>query len=274
MKRTITMLLTAAVAVAPAFVLAEQPPTRGMSKAEVKARLGSPNSKAPAVGAPPISRWRYDGYTVYFENDLTLHTVLDQPKPSRKATSPAPRDAEEAGGEAVEPAKSQQPRSPGVKSGGGPRFDPTSGRFTGGEREQPNAGQAQPPAKPSTSEKPKSDDPVSAKKPTTPAESDNAATTRAPAARSDAPSADGGDRQEGEFRFDPVSGRIVMPGREKAAAPAQETPLSSADEQQPDPEKTPPTAGNEPEAQTATPARKEETEEKSDGGYRIDWNNR
>jgi hypothetical protein len=30
----------------------------------------------PAVGEPPISRWEYTGYTVYFEHDLVLHSVI------------------------------------------------------------------------------------------------------------------------------------------------------------------------------------------------------
>lgn len=51
-------------------------PTRGMSEASVEARFGTPVSKVPAVGEPPISRWEYPGFIVYFEYDLVIHTVV------------------------------------------------------------------------------------------------------------------------------------------------------------------------------------------------------
>lgn len=55
----------------------EQPgkPTRGMSQAKVESTYGSPNSKVPAVGEPPISRWEYGGFVVYFEYDKVIHSV-------------------------------------------------------------------------------------------------------------------------------------------------------------------------------------------------------
>ena len=51
-------------------------PTRGMSEASVEARFGAPVNKVPAVGEPPISRWEYPGFIVYFEYDLVIHTVV------------------------------------------------------------------------------------------------------------------------------------------------------------------------------------------------------
>jgi hypothetical protein len=55
----------------------EQPgkPTRGMSEASVEAAYGRPNAKQPAVGDPPISRWEYSGFVVFFEYDKVIHTV-------------------------------------------------------------------------------------------------------------------------------------------------------------------------------------------------------
>lgn len=50
-------------------------PSRGMSKATVASRYGEPEDKVAAVGEPPISSWVYDGYIVYFEKDLVLHSV-------------------------------------------------------------------------------------------------------------------------------------------------------------------------------------------------------
>ena len=51
-------------------------PTRGMSEASVEAKFGSPKSKQAAVGEPPISRWEYDNFIVYFEYDKVIHAVV------------------------------------------------------------------------------------------------------------------------------------------------------------------------------------------------------
>jgi len=53
-----------------------QLPTNGQSKADVEAKFGAPVEKSSAVGDPPISNWKYDAYSVYFERDLVLFTVL------------------------------------------------------------------------------------------------------------------------------------------------------------------------------------------------------
>ena len=53
-----------------------QLPTNGQSKADVEANFGAPGAKSTAVGDPPISNWKYEKYSVYFEYDLVLFTVL------------------------------------------------------------------------------------------------------------------------------------------------------------------------------------------------------
>ena len=50
-------------------------PARGMSMEKVEATFGTPSSRVPAVGQPPISRWEYPGFTVYFEHQFVIHTV-------------------------------------------------------------------------------------------------------------------------------------------------------------------------------------------------------
>ena len=50
-------------------------PSRGTTKAEVMAKFGEPATKTAAVGEPPISRWEYSPFVVYFENDYVLHAV-------------------------------------------------------------------------------------------------------------------------------------------------------------------------------------------------------
>ncbi len=51
-------------------------PVRGTTQAQVEAKFGSPASKIAAVGEPPISRWEYPQFTVYFEYDRVIHAVL------------------------------------------------------------------------------------------------------------------------------------------------------------------------------------------------------
>jgi len=51
-------------------------PMRGTTQAQVEAKYGSPVSKKAPVGDPPISRWEYQDFTVYFEYDRVIHAVL------------------------------------------------------------------------------------------------------------------------------------------------------------------------------------------------------
>ncbi len=51
-------------------------PHRGSTMTTVESRYGAPTSRHAAVGNPPITRWDYPQFSVYFENDRVLHTVL------------------------------------------------------------------------------------------------------------------------------------------------------------------------------------------------------
>lgn len=53
-----------------------QLPLNGQTKVDVEARYGKPDKRNAAVGDPPISSWDYDKYSVYFEYDLVLFSVL------------------------------------------------------------------------------------------------------------------------------------------------------------------------------------------------------
>lgn len=53
-----------------------QLPENGKNKQDVESQYGSPESRHEPVGDPPISRWDYADYSVYFEHDLVLFTVL------------------------------------------------------------------------------------------------------------------------------------------------------------------------------------------------------
>ena len=51
-------------------------PQRGMTQTTVEARFGDPLMKIDPVGEPPVSRWDYADYHVYFEGDRVIHAVL------------------------------------------------------------------------------------------------------------------------------------------------------------------------------------------------------
>jgi hypothetical protein len=51
-------------------------PARGMTMDQVSTKFGAPVSKTPAVGNPPISRWEYPGFVVYFEHEHVIHSVV------------------------------------------------------------------------------------------------------------------------------------------------------------------------------------------------------
>jgi hypothetical protein len=51
-------------------------PNRGSTMATVQSRYGEPTNRHATVGNPPITRWDYPQFAVYFENDRVLHAVL------------------------------------------------------------------------------------------------------------------------------------------------------------------------------------------------------
>ena len=51
-------------------------PDNGMTQADVRARFGEPVKVYSAIGDPPITRWEYDRWSVYFEYETVLFTVL------------------------------------------------------------------------------------------------------------------------------------------------------------------------------------------------------
>jgi len=60
---------------------AEQPhPVRGMSMEDVEATWGKPVSRQAPVGDPPIARWEYPRFVVYFEFNYVIHSV-EKPRP-------------------------------------------------------------------------------------------------------------------------------------------------------------------------------------------------
>jgi len=53
-------------------------PNMGMKGTDVVSRFGEPVAVNSPVGDPPISRWEYADFYVYFEYDRVIHSVLKQ----------------------------------------------------------------------------------------------------------------------------------------------------------------------------------------------------
>lgn len=51
-------------------------PDRGITMRDVESRFGVPAQKLAAVGNPPITRWVYPDFEVYFEGNRVIHTVI------------------------------------------------------------------------------------------------------------------------------------------------------------------------------------------------------
>ncbi len=59
---------------------AGQIPTRGMTMKQVESQFGQPGDRRAPVGDPPITRWEYQGFIVYFEYRHVIHAVEKQPR--------------------------------------------------------------------------------------------------------------------------------------------------------------------------------------------------
>ncbi|PHQ16298.1 RNA-binding protein [Marinobacter profundi] len=51
-------------------------PRAGQSQDKVRASFGAPRNVQGPVGEPPITQWDYPAFTVYFEYDKVIHTVM------------------------------------------------------------------------------------------------------------------------------------------------------------------------------------------------------
>lgn len=56
-------------------------PQRGASFDSVSARWGEPTRRHAAVGQPPITRWDYPGFSVYFEYNKVIDAVRQHKAP-------------------------------------------------------------------------------------------------------------------------------------------------------------------------------------------------
>ena len=71
-------------------------PKRGLTMADVEKRFGAPATRHAAVGGgnphhPPITRWDYSGFSVFFESDRVIDSVATaaEATPATPAAAPA-----------------------------------------------------------------------------------------------------------------------------------------------------------------------------------------
>jgi outer membrane protein assembly factor BamE (lipoprotein component of BamABCDE complex) len=58
-------------------------PRKGISQQQVASEFGEPVSTFGPTGNPPITRWDYANFSVYFEYDHVIHSVLKHKAPSK-----------------------------------------------------------------------------------------------------------------------------------------------------------------------------------------------
>ncbi len=71
-------------------------PRRGELMTQVERRFGAPKAKHAAVGGasavqPPITRWDYPDFSVYFENSHVVNSVMTKSNPLETGPKPLPR---------------------------------------------------------------------------------------------------------------------------------------------------------------------------------------
>jgi hypothetical protein len=60
----------------PQVITSDSAPVRGMTKNQVESNFGSPMSISGPTGKPAIYRWDYPSYSVFFEHNYVLHSVV------------------------------------------------------------------------------------------------------------------------------------------------------------------------------------------------------
>ncbi len=228
MSKIFTVLALATAVCWPAGALAASDadvPKRGMSKTQVRAQFGEPERARPAVGQPPISRWDYDGFSVYFENDITLHSVRED-APIRVAggepahsTAEADAGASPANGEEPPTGKEEQETNIEVET-----FDPPSNKEEDKEDDEESSTESET-APGSTGVRAKADSADESANGRADEGADESADESTDGSAGEATEGgvdenarDGGDgggdssaaADEGRFRFDPATGRIVV----------------------------------------------------------------
>ncbi len=51
-------------------------PAKGQKQGQIVAQFGEPIQRSGPSGTPPITRWDYGDFSIYFESDVVIHSVL------------------------------------------------------------------------------------------------------------------------------------------------------------------------------------------------------
>lgn len=257
MRITTTALLAAGLlGLTSSLFAAGQIPDRGMTQDAVRKQFGNPTRQVAPVGTPPISRWVYDDFTVYFEGRFAIHAVqhtktLTTPAPTAQAETAAPAaeivnelpaieeiNASEASAEGQAEAQAETAPAPAENTF---RFDPATGRIIeiGADGKPVKSPAAQTAPEPAPAARP-----APAEQPEEQQQSESKVAPAAVAPAAVAPAASGSATS---LRFDPATGRMIE-------VDANGNPVSAPAEAQPAAEAQPPASQPEPAAPSAEPA--------------------
>ncbi|MEO7773326.1 MAG: hypothetical protein ABIT36_08650 [Steroidobacteraceae bacterium] len=82
------LALTCSLAVAETLVVDDrvmvresnvERPVKGSSMKAVESKFGAPAMRHATIGQPPITRWDYPGFSVFFEHEHVIHSVATAP---------------------------------------------------------------------------------------------------------------------------------------------------------------------------------------------------
>ena len=68
-----TVAVDGKVSIAPSTIAT---PARGSTMSSVEKKFGAPANRHPTVGKPPITRWDYQGFSVFFEGNRVISSVV------------------------------------------------------------------------------------------------------------------------------------------------------------------------------------------------------
>lgn len=93
-----------------------QRPAPGITMKEVEAQFGAPQERHPSVGEPPITRWDYPGFSVFFDHDRVIHSVVapaeGPPPPTTASAATAGTGTATATAASAAPATTAQAPAP------------------------------------------------------------------------------------------------------------------------------------------------------------------
>lgn len=254
----IAMLATGLLGLSASLFAAGELPARGMTQDAVRAKFGAPSRQVAPVGNPPISRWIYADFTVYFEGKYSIHTVshgktLTTPQAGAAATTaPAPIKGsvdelppiEEISEPGTEPTvDTAEPAAPAPAENTF-RFDPATGRII---EIGPDGKPVQSPTSQPGSSAPAPTEPAPAPAPADKSDSSDNKAVAPVVAPASAPAGTGTS-----MRFDPATGRMIEVGPD--GTPVQPVEPAAVEPAAAEPATPEPAPAVEPEPTATEPA--------------------